>query len=263
MALFRNLVRHRNLLLTLLADAFFVCILVYFGLGGWVNAYHMLRFGGPAAWAVLSVVLFLILFRSDYRIDIPLFFAGLSLGYWGEWWGTTRGVWTYWNNAQPPIYLPPLWGIGLITVYRLSRYLVRPRQENPALEKPATHPWVSGVGAASFFVLPALAFANSLPRLAAVDWHGRLDAHFVAGIVVTLALLLPRFELRETFAIYLCGMLLGGIYEYLGTSIGEWTYITAEVPPLWIAPLWGLAAAAMVRLARLIRWAAAILGQIW
>jgi hypothetical protein len=108
---------------------------------------------------------------------------------------------------------------------------------------------------ASFIILPLLAFTHSLPLLAQVDWYGRLDIHFVAGILVVLTLILPRFDLEVTFILFICGMLLGGIYEYLGTSVGEWTYITREIPPLWIAPLWGFAAAAMVRLAQLFRWA--------
>ena len=47
-------------------------------------------------------------------------------------------------------------------------------------------------------------------------------------------------------------MLLGGAYEWIGTSIREWTYITREAPPLWIIPLWGLACVAMVKLAQLL-----------
>jgi len=49
-------------------------------------------------------------------------------------------------------------------------------------------------------------------------------------------------------------MLLGGLYEYLGTTFGEWTYLTGEQPPLWIVPLWGIACVAMHNLADLLRW---------
>ena len=48
-------------------------------------------------------------------------------------------------------------------------------------------------------------------------------------------------------------MLLGGLYEYLGTTFGEWTYLTGEQPPLWIVPLWGIACVAMNNLAGLVR----------
>ncbi|MCL4395146.1 MAG: hypothetical protein M1482_10160 [Chloroflexi bacterium] len=44
---------------------------------------------------------------------------------------------------------------------------------------------------------------------------------------------------------------MGGTYEWLGTSMREWTYITHEVPPLWIIPLWGLACVAMTNLSQI------------
>ncbi len=227
---------------TLLADLFFLWVLFYFGLDGLSNAILLLAYYGLWSWALLAGILFLLLYRSDYRMDLPLFLAGLLLGYWGEWWGTTRGVWTYWNGATPPVYLPPLWGIGLLTVYRLSRWIKPLFRDN--LPR-----WARLAMSSSFFILPALAFAHSLPVLTQVDWHGRLDIHFALGILITLVLILPQFDLPEIFSLYLCGLLLGGMYEYFGTSMGEWEYITHEIPPLWIAPLWGLAAAAMVRLA--------------
>jgi hypothetical protein len=187
-----------------------------------------------------------LLFHSDYRTDIPLFFTGFALGYWGEWWGTSREIWTYWNGETPPEYLPPLWGLGLITVYRLSQLL------SPLIpeEMPG---WQRRLMIGSFVVLPLLAFAHSWSLLASVGWDGRLDAHFFLGLFVAGFLILYRFDLRRNFLLYMCGTCLGGLYEYLGTHFGEWTYITGETPPLWIAPLWGLACVAMSNLALLAR----------
>ncbi len=257
-----------------IADLFFLWVIFQYALGGWTTAQFLFAQIGLPAWIVLAIVCALVLYRSDYRTDVPLFIAAYALGYWGEWWGTTHGVWTYWNHATPPDYLPPLWAIGLLTVTHLrmlASSLVAPkRQSNPqsSLETLAPHAhlpfrsvslrsgsflaWTKTLKAASFVVLPALAFAYSVPRLAAVDWSGRLDAHFFAGIVAGIALLVYRIDIDETFGLYLCGMLLGGTYEWLGTWMGEWTYITHEVPPLWIIPLWGLACAAMVKLSRLL-----------
>ena len=229
---------------TLLFDFVLLWILLHYGLGGWQSAVYLVLNFAPLSGLLLGLVLFLVLFRSDYRSDIPLFFAGLALGYWGEWWGTTRGLWQYWNGATPPEYLPPLWGIGLLTVYRLSAFL-RPllKRDLPA--------WLRWCLLSSFLVLPVLAFANSLPLLATVDWSARLDGHFYAGLLLAAFLIVYQFDLRRDFPIYVCGILLGGMYEYFGTSFGEWTYITRETPPLWIAPLWGLACLAMVRLAHI------------
>ena len=238
-----------NKILTLFADLFFLWTLLHHGLGGWESAVWILTTFGALPWALLGLVVFLILYRSDYRTDVPLFLAGVALGYWGEWWGTTRGLWTYWNGATPPDYLPPLWGIGLLTVYRLGG-LVAP------LFARRLPRWTTSVMAASFAALPILGLAWSWPRLAAVDWRCRLDAHFLAGLAVGALLISYRFDLQRDFALYLCGTLLGGLYEYLGTSMGEWAYITGETPPPWIAPLWGLAAVAMVKLALVVRCAA-------
>jgi hypothetical protein len=232
-------------LLTLLADLFLLWVLYHFGLGGWQSAVFLLTRLGPLLWLILAGVVFLVLYRSDYRYDVPLFLAGLGLGYWGEWWGTTRGVWTYWNGATPPLYLPPLWGIGVLTVARLASLA-------GGLHKKGLPAWAKAGMAASFFALPALAFARSWPLLAAVDWRGRLDGHFLAGLLVAAVLFLAGFDWRENFIIFLSGTLLDGAYEFLGTRWGEWRYITGEAPPLWIAPLWGFAAVAMVRLAKFL-----------
>ena len=232
--------------LTYLTDLFFLWILLHFGMGGWETARLLLTQFGVLPWVILSLVVFLVVYRSNYKIDLPLFGAGLLLGYWGEWWGTTRGVWTYWNGATPPDYLPPLWGIGLLTVYRLS-LILRSLLNDRFFKR---FRWILLV---SFILIPALAITGSLPVLLSVDWSSRIDAHFAAGLAVAITLILYRFELARDFPIYLCGTLLGGLYEYLGTSMGEWAYITAEVPPLWIAPLWGLASVAMHKLALLIR----------
>jgi hypothetical protein len=235
-----------HLLVTILADLFFLGVLTHYGLDGWRNALELMAAFGPWGWLLLAVVLFLLLYGSDYRLDLPLFAAGWALGYWGEWWGTTRGVWSYWNGATPPNYLPPLWGLGLITAYHLSALFA------PLFERP-TPRWARVGMIASFFALPLAALGRSWPLLATVNWRGRLDAHFFAGLAIAAALIRYRFDLRRAFPLYMCGMALGGLYEYLGTISGEWTYITGETPPLWIAPLWGLAAVAMSNLAQWLR----------
>ncbi len=244
-----NLGNRLNRYLTWITDLGLAWILYHFGLGGWQSMRLLLSQYGLLPWLVLVLVLFLLIFRSDYRTDLPLLTSGIALGYWGEWWGTTHGVWTYWNGATPPDYLPPLWGLGLLTVYRLSQLL------RPALNRIWPQP-VSRSGKAimlSLFIgLPLLAFARSWTLLAKIDWSNRLDVHFAAGMLVAGVLLSTGFEWQKTFLLYLCGMLLGGAYEYLGTAWGEWSYVTGEVPPLWIAPLWGYAAAAMVQLAGLL-----------
>ena len=236
----------RTLILTILSDLFLLWVIYHYALGGWESGVVLLTRYGFFPWLVLGILLLLLLYRSDYRTDLPLFAAGYLLGYWGEWWGTTRGVWHYWNGATPPDYLPPLWGIGLLSVYRLGGWIA------PLLDRPLPR-WARWLLGSSFVLLPALALAHSWPLLKVVDWRGRLDVQFLAGLVVAVFLVGYRFDLRKAFPLYLCGTLLGGFYEYMGTSWGEWKYITGEIPPWWIAPLWGLATVAMTSLAWLLR----------
>jgi len=226
---------------TLLSNLFFMWVIFYFGLGGWDNAKMLLLHYGVFPWVILAIVCLLVILGSNYRIDLPIFLAALILGYWGEWWGTSRGFWTYWNNASPPIYLPPLWGIGVITVYHFNK-LIYPWLEQHLPER------VWKAGYSLFLVLPGLGFANSWNLLAGVDWLNRLDGHFAAGCLAGIILVITKANWKKTLLLYLCGTLIGGAYEYLGTSWGEWVYFTGEIPPLWIAPLWGYAVVAMTKL---------------
>ncbi|MBI5303294.1 MAG: hypothetical protein HY868_14260 [Chloroflexi bacterium] len=247
----------RNHILTFLARLFFLWIIYQYALGGWENARIIFDYIGLSAWLALFTVIALVLYQSDWRADVPLFVAAYALGYWGEWWGTTRGVWTYSNGQTPPDYLPPLWAIGLLTVTHLRALIMGRGLTQTNADKNNLSAFVRVnprpmFMLASFIALPVLTFAISAPKLTAVDWSGRLDAMLAAGILVGSALIAYRFNLDEAFELYLCGMLLGGTYEWLGTTMREWTYITGEAPPLWIIPLWGLACIAMLKLSRLI-----------
>ncbi|NMC14397.1 MAG: hypothetical protein GYA34_16120 [Chloroflexi bacterium] len=231
--------------LTLFSNLFFLWIIYYFGLGGWDNTCQLLFYYGAVPWIILLTVCTLVFFKSDYRIDLPVFVAAVALGYWGEWWGTTRGIWSYWNHATPPLYLPPLWGIGVITVIHFKEMIFPWSDRNIPQQL-----WK--IGSLSFILLPVTSFIHSRHLLAAINWSDKLDFHFYAGIITGAFLILYEMNWKETMLLYLCGTLLGGMYEYLGTSWGEWTYITGETPPLWIAPLWGYATVAMFKLPLLI-----------
>ncbi len=233
---------------TWLSNLFFLWIIYYFGLGGWNTAVFLLSHYGITPWIILFIVCALVFVKSDVRIDLPVFAAAVTLGYWGEWWGTTRGFWTYWNHATPPIYLPPLWGIGVLTVIHFKASIF------PWLEQHISDGWWK-VGNFSFVILPVLGFAHSWQLLTTVDWPHRLDWHFVAGCIIAITLVLFRANWKESLLLFLCGALIGGMYEYLGTSWGEWAYFTGEIPPWWIAPLWGYATVAMTKLPVLINFA--------
>ena len=248
--------------LNLFARLFYLWVIYHYALGGWENARIIFAYVGLPAWIALAIVVALVLYASDWRNDVSLFIAAYALGYWGEWWGTTRGVWTYSNGQMPPDYLPPLWAIGLLTVTHLRKLVMgrgltrtAPRTDEKnlsALVRARSGPSpILKLGL--LIIMPILAFAISAPQLISADWSGKLDVMLILGIVVGSVLIAYQFNLDEAFELYVCGMILGGTYEWLGTTMREWTYITHEVPPLWIIPLWGLACVAMVNLARIIK----------
>ncbi|MBN1535972.1 MAG: hypothetical protein JW908_04520 [Anaerolineales bacterium] len=230
---------------TLLSNLFFVWVILYFGMGGWDTALILLTNYGIIPWLILAIVCGLIFVKSNHRIDLPIFTAAVILGFWGEWWGTSRGFWTYWNNATPPLYLPPLWGIGVITVYHFKSLIF------PWLEQHIPESIWKGASLL-FIILPVWGFAHSWSALTGSDWPSRLDWHFAAGCLVGVVLIFFPVNWKETLLLYVCGTLIGGAYEYLGTSWGEWVYFTHEIPPWWIAPLWGYATVAMTKLPRFI-----------
>ncbi|MFB0538016.1 MAG: hypothetical protein ACETWR_23895 [Anaerolineae bacterium] len=66
---------------TLLADFFFLWVIVEYGTGGWQLGLCLLTHSGIIPWLILPGVLFLVLSRSDYRTDLPIFIAAVALGY--------------------------------------------------------------------------------------------------------------------------------------------------------------------------------------
>ena len=189
------------------------------------------------------------LIKSDVRDDLPLFIAALILGFWGEWWGKTQGLWTYYSRLNPSIDIVFMWGLGLITVYHLHLLISRlspaliPKQKLPA----------TPIKLSIIILLLLAGFILTWKGIVKFDWLKHIDIHFILAGVVTSFLLFNNFDVNDTFSIFISGTLLGGLYEYCGTSIGGWSYATGKGLPLVIAPLWGIACVAMIKLGFLIK----------
>ena len=245
--------RHYDILGTVLFDLFMLWAILEFSLGGWENAKRLyaswLSHGGWVAtrgWILIGVLILLTLIKSNYKRDVPVFLSTFILAYWGEWWGTTRGVWRYFGNETPPLYIVFLWGISTITVYHL--YLLLRGKEKKTENKYRT--WIQ---MSILLALPVIGLAFTWQGLVRVELMKYVDIHPIAGIIVTLVLILKNFDWDESFWIFVCGTLLGGLYEYHGTASGGWEYITGRGLPLLIAPLWGFACIAMIKLGSLMR----------
>ena len=241
-----SLKRHYGILGTFLFDLFLLWVILRFNLGGWERAIQLYSHGLTVWGGVIIGIAFLIVYKSDFRTDIPLFLSAFVLGYWGEWWGTTRGVWTYVTKETPPINVIFFWGVCLLAVYHL--HLVFRGNREKMVDKRAAK-----IMMVTLFVLPLIGLALTWKGIVRVDWFKVVDVHPIAATLLCLVLILRDFELRETFWIFVCGTFIGGFLEHYSTAAGGYRYITGEGIPLLIAPLWGIACVAMVKLGVLIR----------
>jgi hypothetical protein len=69
------------------------------------------------------LVTFLILTPSDPRVAVLTFIAGSGLGFFLEYWGTTRECWTYYTLAKPPLFAVLAHGMAAVAFWRTSLVL--------------------------------------------------------------------------------------------------------------------------------------------
>jgi hypothetical protein len=73
----------------------------------------------------LLLVTFLILTPSDARTALLTFVAGSGLGYFLEYWGTTRECWSYYTLATPPVFAVFAHGMAAVAFWRAALILRR------------------------------------------------------------------------------------------------------------------------------------------
>lgn len=238
--------RHQVLIGTVLFDLFLLWIILRFELGGWERAVRYLSQGLTVWGAVILGIVFITLYRSDFRRDVPLFVSAFLLGYWLEWWGTTRGVWTYASKETPPMGVVFFWGICLVAVYHFHLVFRRGRQKEE--EKILTWPKMLVLSA-----VLGIAVIFAWKGFSQLDRTKHFDIHSIAAIALGGFLILRGFDPIETLLIFLIGAGLGGLLESLATAAGSYRYVTGQGIPLFVAPFWGMTCVVMVKLAYLIR----------
>jgi hypothetical protein len=69
---------------------------------------------------VMAIILvaFLIFSPTDHRVAVLTFMAGAGLGYFLEYWGTTRECWTYYTLAKPPLFAVLAHGMAAVAFWR-------------------------------------------------------------------------------------------------------------------------------------------------
>ena len=234
--------RHYVVLGTILFDLFLLWTVVHIVLGGWERAVRWYS-TGPTLWGSIILVLTVLnLVKSDFRTDIPMYLSAFGLAYWLEWWGTTRGVWTYSGNQTPPLGEIFLWGICLLSVFHVS------------LLFPGKGEWVRGKYStwamiAVLCVLPIIGFVLTWKFIISVDWMKYFDIHSVVAVAFAAVLILKDFDLKQTFLVFVGGTFLGGLLETLGTASGRYAYLSGTGAPLMVGPIWGVTCVVMVKFA--------------
>jgi len=114
---YKSLVRSNSVLYTILYwaifPAFYLLMLVFV----WPTVDRSLT--------IMAILLvgFLILTPTDHRMAVLTFIAGSALGYFLEYWGTTRGCWTYYTLAKPPIFAVLAHGMAAVAFWRTALVL--------------------------------------------------------------------------------------------------------------------------------------------
>jgi hypothetical protein len=75
----------------------------------------------PFSWIALLLCAFLILSPTDLRFALLTFVAGSGLGYFLEYWGTTRLCWTYYTFQTPPLFAVFAHGMAAVAFWRAGR----------------------------------------------------------------------------------------------------------------------------------------------
>lgn len=66
----------------------------------------------------LILVTFMLLTPTDHRLAVLTFIAGSGLGYFLEYWGTTRECWVYYTLEKPPLFAVLAHGMAAVAFWR-------------------------------------------------------------------------------------------------------------------------------------------------
>lgn len=178
-------------------------------------------------------------FRVELRRDLTLATVALAGGALIEAWGTRSGLWTYFTNEQPPLFILPAWPAAALATERVVWFFDR---KLPA-QLPLAWPRVYGIA--------LLLFAAWLAYWTRPGWGHPLT--WVAwGCVAVTAFTGEASGRRADLARFAAGTLVGIPLEYWGTSRGCWTYWSGEIPPVIAVLSHGFATVSFARGAALL-----------
>jgi len=165
-----------------------------------------------------------------------LVLVGLAGGAVIESWGTQTGLWRYFTDERPPLWILPAWPVAALAIDRQSRWLLwfLPEADSPAVRRSFTWAYWLLTGAFVLWMVWFIRPAWGHPATWAV-------------LAIMVAVVVGVGDPRSDVALFVAGSVLGVFLEYWGTSRACWIYYTGETPPLVAIPAHGFAALAFSR----------------
>lgn len=186
--------------------------------------------------AIFTAMSLLIMAGADLSRDAWLALVGLFGGLVIESWGTQSGLWTYYTQETPPLWILPAWPVATLAIDRLARILGRLLERLPD----EFFTFLSWLIFVVFYVLMLLFVQPAL-------FHPLT----VLALLSCALLILTPGDRRTAVLLFLAGVGLGYFLEVWGTTRECWVYYTHETPPLFAVLAHGLAAAAFWRAGQL------------
>jgi hypothetical protein len=174
--------------------------------------------------------------RFSIRRDLPLAAVALVGGAMIETWGTRSGLWTYFTNEKPPLFILPAWPVAALATERIRHIFERLIERVPV--KLGRGP-VRALHAAALVAFCTFLWTWTAPGRA----HPTTTIAYVLVVITCLTGRTPREDLLRLVA----GSILGALLEYWGTTRFCWTYWDHQTPPLPAVLSHGFATVAFAR----------------
>ncbi|MEZ4227314.1 MAG: hypothetical protein R3B13_40630 [Polyangiaceae bacterium] len=193
-------------------------------------------------WLMMAA---LITWNVSARRDLALLFVGLCGGFVIEWWGTTTGLWRYFTNERPPLWILPAWPIAALSTDRIGVLCERLAHRLEARLGFRDEAALRRAYRVAFYLIVPPFVAGMI----AFAWPARGIASTKVVAALMIALALRAASPRRDVLVFVAGAALGVFLEYWGTSRMCWTYYTQQVPPPIAILAHGFAAIAFARAA--------------
>ncbi len=177
-----------------------------------------------------------ILCKIELKPLVVFAFVAAILGFCDEFLNTESLNWTYFNNAQPPLFVAVGWVSLMILIFFGAHHLKK-------YVDVKAHPAIPVLACFGLFLLFSYTEGNI--------------TSLTVGLYICMVLLGIYSSLSGTFgwnaAILLTGIIIGSISEFLGASCMLWSFRSGQLLPLPMIFAWSARAFFLSGLLKLLK----------